>query len=65
MRRYNCRDDVHIVSTLRLALFTKPYTLLFHHLPHADDAAVADQLDQVNAGGVLRQVDCRSFVRDI
>ena len=23
-----------------------------HHLPHADDAAIADHLDQVNAGGI-------------
>lgn len=50
--RYNCRDDVNIVSTLRLALFTEPYTLIPHHLPYADDAAVADQFDQVNAMGV-------------
>ncbi len=29
-----------------------PMRLPFHHLPYADDAAIADQFDQVNAGGI-------------
>ena len=34
-----------------------------HHLPHADGAPISDQLDEVNAGGVLRQVDLRRLQR--
>jgi hypothetical protein len=39
-------ETVHAPSLQRIA------RLPFHHLLHADDAAIADHLDQINSGGI-------------
>ena len=40
-------------NRLRLFFATEsPMRLPFHHLPYADDAAIADHMDQINAGGI-------------
>ena len=56
---------LQIVETLRATSLPIPQNriLLFHHLARGDHLAVIHQFYEVNAGGIIRQVDLGCFAR--